>query len=118
MFGFALAVVPVFLAQYCTNIWQAVALIALAMAAHQAWSANIFTTASDMFPRKAISSVVGIGSMAGSVGGILFPILVGKLLDTYKTAGDITIGYHIIFMICSMAYLVAWLAMHLCAPKM
>ncbi|WP_044175644.1 MFS transporter [Flectobacillus major] len=118
MFGFALAVVPVFLAQYCTNIWQAVALIALAMAAHQAWSANIFTTASDMFPRKAISSVVGIGSMAGSVGGILFPILVGKLLDTYKTAGDITIGYNIIFMICSMAYLLAWLAMHLFAPKM
>jgi ACS family hexuronate transporter-like MFS transporter len=112
MLSFALAVLPVFFAQYCTNIWQAVGLIALAMAAHQAWSANIFTTASDMFPRKAISSVVGIGSMAGSVGGILFPILVGYLLDTYKKAGDINIGYNVIFIICSMAYIVAWLAMH------
>ncbi len=118
MLSFALAVLPVFFAQYCTNIWQAVGLIALAMAAHQAWSANIFTTASDMFPRKAISSVVGIGSMAGSVGGILFPILVGYLLDTYKKAGDINIGYNVIFIICSMAYIVAWLAMHFFAPKM
>ena len=71
-----------------------------------------------MFPRKAISSVVGIGSMAGSVGGILFPILVGYLLDTYKKAGDINIGYNVIFIICSMAYIIAWLAMHFFAPKM
>ncbi len=118
MFSFALAVVPVFFAQYCTNIWQAVGLIALAMAAHQAWSANIFTTASDMFPRKAISSVVGIGSMAGSVGGILFPLLVGYLLDTYKQQGNVNIGYNIIFIVCSVAYLLAWLMMHLFAPKM
>lgn len=82
MLSFALAVMPIMLAQYCSNIWQAVVLISVAAAAHQAWSANIFTTASDMFPKKAVSSVVGIGGMAGSIGGILFPWMVGYILDT------------------------------------
>jgi ACS family hexuronate transporter-like MFS transporter len=118
MFFFALAVMPIMLAQYCTNIWEAVFLISFAAAAHQAWSANIFTTASDMFPKKAVSSVVGIGGMAGSVGGILFPMLVGYLLDTYKAAGNISAGYNIIFIICGCAYLLAWGMMHLFAPKM
>lgn len=118
MLLFALAVMPIMLAQYCGNIWEAVILISFAAAAHQAWSANIFTTASDMFPKKAVSSVVGIGGMAGSIGGILFPMLVGYLLDSYKAAGDIGAGYNIIFTICGLAYLVAWGAMHLFAPKM
>ncbi len=118
MFIFALCVVPIMAAQWATNIWQAVALIGLAAAAHQAWSANIFTTVSDMFPKQAVSSVTGIGGMAGSLGGILFPILVGRLLDHYKAAGNITDGYNILFVICGCAYLVAWLVMHLFAPKM
>ena len=118
MFIFALLVMPIMAAQYTTNIWQAVFLISLAAAAHQAWSANIFTTASDMFPKKAVSSVVGIGGMAGSVGGILFPLMVGIILDKYKLLGDIGAGYNIIFIICGCAYLVAWLVMHLFAPKM
>lgn len=117
MLIFALAVVPIMLAQFATNIWQAVALIALAAAAHQAWSANIFTTASDMFPKKAVSSVVGIGGMAGSVGGILFPLLVGTLLDSYKASGNITAGYNILFVICGCAYLLAWILMHLLVPR-
>jgi ACS family hexuronate transporter-like MFS transporter len=96
----------------------AVALISLAAAAHQAWSANIFTTASDMFPKRAVSSVVGIGGMAGSVGGILFPLLVGYLLDFYKQAGNITVGYNLLFLICGSAYLLAWGVMHLFAPRM
>ena len=118
MLLFAIAVVPITLAQFATNIWQAVALISLAAAAHQAWSANIFTTASDMFPKRALSSVVGIGGMAGSIGGLLFPILVGYLLDRYKEAGDVTAGYNILFIISGFAYLVAWGLMHLFAPRM
>lgn len=118
MLIFAFCVVPIVTAQFAGNVWVVVALISLAAAAHQAWSANIFTTASDMFPKKAVSSVVGIGGMAGSVGGILFPLLVGKLLDSYKEAGDITAGYNILFTICGLAYLLAWVVMHFFAPKM
>ncbi len=114
---FALCVLPVFAARFATNIWEAVALISLATGAHQAWSANIFTTASDMFPKKAVSSIVGIGGMAGSIGGMLFPIFVGFILDTYKELGDITAGYNIIFIICACGYVAAWLAMHLLVPR-
>ncbi|MBD1362841.1 MFS transporter [Mucilaginibacter sp. ZT4R22] len=118
MFLFALCVLPIFAARYATNVWQAVALISLAAAAHQAWSANIFTTASDMFPKQAVSSVVGIGSMAGSVGGIFFPLLISYILEANKEAGHITAGYNIIFAICACAYLAAWLIMHLLTPTM
>jgi MFS transporter, ACS family, hexuronate transporter len=113
MLLFALAVVPIMLAQYATNIWQVVALISLAAAAHQAWSANIFTTASDYFPKQAVGSVVGIGGMAGSVGGILFPLLVGYVLDSAKAAGNINVGYNLIFTLCGGAYLLAWGLMYL-----
>ena len=118
MFLFAICVVPIITARFATNIWQAVGLIGLAAAAHQAWSANIFTTASDMFPKKAISSVVGIGSMAGAVGGFFFPQLIGYILETNKQAGHIVVGYNIIFAICGFAYLLAWVIMHLLSPKM
>lgn len=118
MFLFALCVLPIFAARYATNIWQAVALIGLAAAAHQAWSANIFTTASDIFPKRALSSVVGIGGMAGSVGGIIFPLIVGWVLENYKEAGNITAGYNIIFSICASIYLLAWCIMHLLTPRM
>ena len=118
MLIFALCVVPIFAARYATNIWQAVGLISLAAAAHQAWSANIFTTTSDMFPKAAVSSVVGIGGMAGSIGGIIFPSFIGWILATYKAAGNITAGYNIIFTVCACAYLFAWLIMHLLVPRM
>lgn len=118
MFIYALCVVPVIFVQYTSNAWTAVLLISLAAAAHQAWSANIFTTASDMFPKRAVSSVVGIGGMAGSTGGILFPLFIGIVLDHFKAAGNINIGYNIIFIVCGSAYLVAWLVMHLLIPKM
>jgi ACS family hexuronate transporter-like MFS transporter len=117
MFIFALCVMPIFAARYATNVWQAVGLISLAAAAHQAWSANIFTTASDMFPKKAVSSVVGIGGMAGSIGGIAFPFFIGWILESSKKAGNITAGYNIIFTVCACAYLVAWLMMHLLTPR-
>jgi len=118
MLIFALCVAPVIAAQWATNIWQAVALISLAAAAHQAWSANLYTIVSDMFPKNAVSSVIGIGGMAGSVGGILFPILVGYLLDSYKAAGNIGAGYNILFVISGCTYLLAWGIMHFFAPKM
>lgn len=118
MLIFAFCVVPIIAAKFATNIWQAVALIGLAAAAHQAWSASIFTTASDMFPKKAISSVVGLGSMAGAVGGFFFPDVIGYILQANKDAGHIVVGYNIIFAICGCAYLLAWILMHILSPKM
>ena len=118
MLIFACCVIPISLAQFSGNVWVAVFLISLAAAAHQAWSANIFTTVSDMFPRYAVSTVVGIGGMAGSVGGILFPYMVGQMLDYYKAAGDIALGYNILFMLSGSVYVLAWLVMHLLSPRM
>jgi ACS family hexuronate transporter-like MFS transporter len=118
MFIFALLVVPVIFIKFTNDIWVAVALISIAAAAHQAWSANIYTIASDMFPKKTVSSVVGIGSMAGATGGILFPLLIGILLDHFKLAGHLNTGYNIIFSICGCAYLLAWVIMHVLSPSM
>jgi ACS family hexuronate transporter-like MFS transporter len=118
MLFFAFCVVPIVTAKYFESMWVIVALISLAAAAHQAWSANIFTTASDMFPKRAVSSITGIGGMAGSVGGIVFQPLVGWILDHFAHAGNKSLGYNLIFLICGSAYLVAWLVMHFFAPKM
>jgi ACS family hexuronate transporter-like MFS transporter len=106
------------LASYCDNIWQAVALISLAAAAHQAWSANIYSIATDMFPKKAVSSVIGIGGMAGSVGGIIFFFYVGSLLDHYKLINELNAGYNYIFLCCGPAYLLAWAIIYTLAPKL
>jgi ACS family hexuronate transporter-like MFS transporter len=114
---FAALEVSIILAQFATDIWVAVGLISLAVAVHQAWATNVFTLASDLFPRQAVSSVVGIGGMAGAVGGILFPILVGSLLDSYKAAGNLPGGYNVLFTICGFTYLVAWTIMHLLTRK-
>jgi len=108
MFIFACCVVPIFFVRYTNGIWPAVWLISLAAAAHQAWSATIYTVAGDMFPKKILSSVIGIGGMAGSAGGILFPFLIGILLDHFKLLGQLGTGYNIIFGICAGAYLLAW----------
>ena len=114
---FAFLEVSIILAQYAGDAWTAVALISVAVAVHQAWATNVFTLATDMFPKQAVSSVVGIGGMAGAVGGILFPILVGYLLDSYKAAGNITAGYNVLFTICGCTYLVAWTIIHLLTRK-
>ncbi|SEN43908.1 MFS transporter, ACS family, hexuronate transporter [bacterium A37T11] len=108
----AFMVLPIVLTRYSTDIWQAVGLVSLAAAAHQAWSANIFTIVSDIVPKKAVSSVVGIGGMAGALGSALFPLLVGSLLEHYKEAGHIAAGYNILFIICGIAYLLAWIIIH------
>jgi len=120
MFMYALVPISVLFAQKAGsyNMWFAVIIIGLAASAHQAWSANIFTTVSDMFPKKAIASVTGIGGMAGAIGGMIIAWAAGMLFDFYKAAGDITIGYGIMFIICSLAYILAWIIMHVLAPKM
>ena len=119
MLIYALLVLPVVSAQYLgsINMWLAVSVIGLAMAAHQAWSANIFTTVSDMFPKSATASVTGIGGMFGAIGGILIAKSAGKLFDYYKAEGHIETGYLIMFLICSLAYITAWLLMKLLVPK-
>ncbi|MDR6782116.1 ACS family hexuronate transporter-like MFS transporter [Pedobacter africanus] len=99
------------------TFWIPVILIGIGASAHQAWSANIFTTVSDMFPKKAVGSVVGIGGMAGGIGGVLITKLGGYLFDKYKALGHIETGYTIMFTICAVAYLVAWAIMRTLVPK-
>ena len=97
--------------------WTAVLLIGVAGSAHQAWSANLFTTVSDMFPKRAVATLVGLGGMAGSITGIAFPIVVGTLLDRFQAAGNVTAGYAILFLVCGFAYLVAFAVGQLLAPS-
>lgn len=120
MFVYALFPLSVLLAGRLgqINTWFAVFTIAIACAAHQAWSANIFTTVSDMFPRKAIASVTGLGGMAGALGGIAIAWFAGHLLKHFTSLGKVEIGYAIMFVICGLAYLVAWMLMHFLVPKM
>lgn len=101
------------------NMWYAVLIIGIAASAHQAWSANIFTTVSDMFPKSTVGSVTGMGGMAGGLGGIVIAKLAGTLFDYYKALGHIQTGYYIMFFICGSAYLIAWIIMFkILVPKM
>jgi len=99
------------------SYWMPVILIGIGASAHQAWSANIFTTVSDMFPKKAVGSVVGIGGMAGGIGGMIVSKVGGVLFDHYKALGHIETGYTIMFTFCAVAYLVAWGLMKSLVPK-
>jgi ACS family hexuronate transporter-like MFS transporter len=120
MIIYAFCVLPVVSAQLFGgyNMWFAICIIGLAAAAHQAWSANIFTIVSDMFPKKTIGSVIGIGGMAGGIGSIALSKSAGLLFDHFKNLGKIETGYLIMFIFCGMAYLIAWLIMHVLVPKM
>ncbi|WP_417351551.1 MFS transporter [Flavobacterium alkalisoli] len=120
MFFIALIPLVVLLVQPLGEItfWIPVLLIGTCASAHQAWSANLYSTVSDMFPKSAIASVIGIGTMAGSIGGALTSFLVGKLFDAYKASGDLTMGYTIVFSFCAVAYLFAWFIMKLLVPKL
>lgn len=99
------------------SYWIPVILIGLAASAHQAWSANVYSTVSDMFPKAATASVTGIGGMAGGIGGALFSLIVGKTLDYFIKNDNLNIGYTIIFSVCAVAYLIAWCLMKLLVPK-
>ena len=117
----AFCVLPIVFVQSLGNIsmWLAVLVIGIAAAAHQAWSANIFTTASDMFPKRAVASVTGLGGMAGGLGGILLTALVQKRMFVYyESIGQLNKAYFIMFLICGGAYLSAWLLMQFFAPHM
>jgi ACS family hexuronate transporter-like MFS transporter len=116
MFLFACTVIPIV---FTTRVgdWPAVLLIGLAGASHQAWSANLFTTTSDIFPKKDIGTITGLGGMAGSLGGIVFPWLTGRLLDHFHAMGNVTAGYAILFAICASLYLIAFAIHHLLVPK-
>jgi MFS transporter, ACS family, hexuronate transporter len=120
MLFYACCAVPVISAQVMGgyNMWFAIGIIGFACAAHQAWSANIFTTVSDMFPKKTVGSVTGIGGFAGGVGGIVVSKSAGWLFDYYKGLGSIQTGYYMLFFFCGCAYLTAWFIMHLLVPKM
>ncbi len=98
--------------QFVNDVWVAVTILSLAVALHQAWSTNVFTLAADLFPKESVSSVAGLAGMAGAVGGILFPMLVGYLLDSYKQVGNLAGGYNLLFSLCGVTYLVTWLVIH------
>jgi ACS family hexuronate transporter-like MFS transporter len=117
----AFCVFPIVFAQYLgqLNMWLAVLVIGIAAAAHQAWSANIFTTVSDMFPKRAVGSVTGIGGFAGGMGGIALSALVQKRMFVYyEQLGQINKAYYIMFFICGAIYLLAWVIMFTLVPRM
>jgi ACS family hexuronate transporter-like MFS transporter len=113
MAGFQrIAVVPIVFASGVSDVWVAVALVSLAASAHQGWSADLFTTTSDMFPRKAVASVVGIGGFAGAVGGMVFQTTTGYILEW---TGN---NYVPMFIVCGVAYLGALGVIQLLAPNL
>jgi ACS family hexuronate transporter-like MFS transporter len=107
----AFAVTPIFFAQYVDSLWLAVAILGLATAAHQAFSANLYTLPSDMFPRKAVGSVIGIGGTAGAVGGMIFSLYIGQVLEKLGS-------YGLIFAVAGAVYFIALLIIHLLSPRL
>jgi len=107
----ALCVIPIVRVYQGMALWPTVLIIGLAAAAHQGFSANLFTTASDMFPGNAVASVAGLGGMAGGIGGMLIAKIVGYVLQQ-------TQSYLIPFLICGFAYLIAVLVLHALAPRL
>jgi MFS transporter, ACS family, hexuronate transporter len=107
----ALCVLPVFAAPYLHNLWLVVALVGLAAAAHQGWSANLFTLPSDMFPKAAVGSVIGIGGMSGGIGGFLLQLATGYIVK-------FTNSYVPLFVIACVAYILALVIIHGIAPKL
>jgi len=105
----ALLVIPIFFASISSSLWISVALISMATFAHQGYAANIFTIVSDIYPKNAVGSVVGLSGFAGAIGGILFSAAVGLILE-------FTGSYYVIFGFASIAYLLCWLSLHLMIP--
>ncbi|MFY7845975.1 MFS transporter [Chryseobacterium gambrini] len=117
MLLFALMVVPVMFSKYVENMWIITVIIAFATAAHQGWGANLMTTVGDRLPNSHVSSVIGFGGMLGSAAGIIFPLFIGVVLDTFKKSGNINGGYNIIFFIAGISYVAAWLIIKLINRK-
>lgn len=112
MLAMALLIIPTTLAPRAPSMWMAVVIVGIAAAAHQAWSANVYTLASDMFPASAVGSVVGIGAFAGAMGGVLFQRVTGRVLQANGS------DYTPIFVVCGLAYVTAWTIIHLLAPRL
>ena len=112
MLAMALLIVPTTLASRAPSMWTAVLIVGVAAAAHQAWSANVYTLASDMFPKFAVGSVVGIGAFAGAMGGVVFQRTTGHILQANGS------DYTPIFVVCGLAYVTAWVFIHLLAPRL
>jgi len=112
MLAMALLIVPTTLAGRAPSMWTAVLIVAVAAAAHQAWSANVYTLASDMFPKFAVGSVVGIGAFAGAMGGVLFQRITGRVLQANGS------DYTPIFVVCGLAYVMAWAIIQILAPRL
>jgi ACS family hexuronate transporter-like MFS transporter len=112
MLAMALLIVPTTLASQAPSMWSAVFIVGVAAAAHQAWSANVYTLASDMFPTSAVGSVVGIGAFAGAMGGVVFQRVTGRVLEATGS------NYAPIFVVCGLAYVTAWTIIHLLAPRL
>jgi MFS transporter, ACS family, hexuronate transporter len=108
----ACLIVPTALAPRAGSLWTAVSMVSIAAAAHQAWSANVYTLASDMFPPAAVGSVVGIGAFAGALGGWVFQQVTGHILQVTGS------NYTWIFVVCGLAYVTAWCIIHLLVPKL
>ena len=119
----AMAPLAVLTTQYFGNVDRfgkmaavlAIATICIGAAAHQAWSANLFTTVSDMFPKKTVGSVTGIGTTAGGIGGVIIQMLAGRLTDAFKETPQT--AYLIMFIICALSYLIAWSVMKALVPR-
>lgn len=118
LFVAALCVLPIFFAQGISDLWTAVLVVGLATAAHQAFSANVYTLPSDMFPRSAVGSVIGIGGFLGGIGGMFMAKFVGWILEKYKDAHNEAGGYAVIFAIASLTYLVALAWIHFMSPRL
>jgi MFS transporter, ACS family, aldohexuronate transporter len=112
MLAMAVLIVPTAFATRAPSMWAAVLMVAVAAAAHQAWSANVYTLASDMFPKSAVGSVVGIGAFAGAMSGVLFQRVTGRVLQANGS------DYTPIFVVCGLAYVAAWTIIHLLAPRL
>jgi ACS family hexuronate transporter-like MFS transporter len=104
-------VLPILLVSSVSNLWVAVSLIGIAVAAHQGWSVNLFTSVSDMFHKQAVGAVVGIGGLMGSIGSIIFAQATGHILQA-------TGSYWSLFLIGGFTYLIAFLIMHFLNPNM
>jgi len=109
---------PVMLIRFSDNVWISVMIIAVAAAAQTIWKGILLTTLTDQFPRKAVSSVSGIGGFGGAVGGMLAAEGVGILLDAYKTGNNIQGGYNLIFVLCGLAYIIAISLFHVLSPQL
>jgi len=112
MLAMALTIVPTAFVSRAPSMWAAVLIVGVAAAAHQAWSANVYTLASDMFPKFAVGSVVGIGAFAGAMGGVVFQRVTGRVLQANGS------DYTPIFVVCGLAYVMAWTIIHLLAPRL